>query len=433
MVRGIGCLVFLCWLQPGGAQERTIQLPEVSVRTGPAHYCEPTDLLHQGDKVQVRQVRNGFAEITPPPGAFNLIPHSAVMQVSQTEVIVKQPYAETIIGSNLTLLANRPGVKLQRGAKLHVLDSVFMVHQGRPQPYFKIAPPPGEVRYVALEAFQSPRASTIPPGDMTAFYPPDPQTTLLLREADDAYQRGLRSGNWEEARRKYLELAQSSNHHARMTALNRLEFIRTAVVNPQQPLGGQSGMPAGTDAAARLQNRDWHLATNKPAAPGAPSGPDRLPPTPTPPANPFPSAGNQGSSPLKEPTRPLFNPTPGPRPAMTTGNTRPVTPAKEIGQPQGQRIENHFPSPSSPGTQPQVGILAQAFQSTLGQPLFYLTDRNGSLVCFLTPRPGLDLRPFVAGATPVEVKGGPMNYRADLRGNHMRVDQVRLLGNVPAR
>lgn len=440
MRHGAGLFVLLCLLSPLGAEERTIQLPEVSVRAGPGIYFDPTDVLHHGDKVEVKHVLHGFAAIVPPRGAFSLIPQSALIQTSTISATVKQPYVQTLVGSNLTFVANRPGIQLQRGQKVNILENVFLVQSGRPEPYFKIVPPPGELRYLPVQAFQ-PLPAAPPPEEQkdsadnqTAYYPPDPQTTLLLREADEAYQRGFKTNNWEEARRKYTQLAESPNHYARMTALNRLEFIRRAMANPpRQNMGQGPTQPAvGPAAGSQVQNPDWRQATGKPAVPAVPATPtgnERIPPTDTPPANPFPQPGQPGatgSPPPIERQRPTTPVITNQRPTTTVSGQRPITPI----QGQGKGIENHFPTPVAPGAQPQVGTLQQAFQSdVMGRPLYYLTSSNGLLVCFLSPMHGIDLQPFVG--RPVEVRGTPLTPRPDLRGNqHMVVHQIRALSSL---
>jgi hypothetical protein len=435
MKREMVLLALLLLAVPAQAEERTIQLHEVAVRSGPALVFAPTMTLHQGDKVNVLHVLNGFAAITPPPGSFSLIPCSAVMQTSTTVAFVKLPYAQTVIGSSITTLANRPGIQVQRNQQLHVLDSVYLVQpSGKPEPYFKIVPPPGEVRYVPEEAFQpfqtakGPGSKEAEANGMTAFYPPDPQTALLLREADEAYQRGFQTGNWEEAQRKYAVLAESTNHHARMTALNRLEFIRRAMANPQ-PRGGQPWQPAAPMKGAPPQNPDWRLASSAPPPPATPTGNDRLPPTSTPPASPFPPTANgQGNPPPMEPNRPQMNTTPQQRPTMTTSTERPVTPSRQLGPQTNQGLENHLPKPIPAGGQAQVGILQQAFQSQGGRPLYYLTSSSGYLVCYLTSAQG-DLRAYVG--KPVEVTGSPLSQRIDLGGKHMTVHQIKVLANLP--
>lgn len=465
MRQGMGLLVLLGLLPSLAAEERVIQMAEVSARAVPG-YIEPTDMLRRGDKVNVVQVQPGFAAITPPAGAFSMLPHSAILRTSVTEGQVKVPYIDTLVGSNLSYFATRPGVRLQRGAKVHILDSVYMVQYGRPEPYYKIVPPQGELRYVPTAAFQPLRQESVSrlsgmegreDSIVTASYtPPDAQTALLLREADEAYQRGIATGQWEEALQKYRLLADSTNHHARMTALNRLEFIRWAAANPRRPTPGQ---PSGPATGPVVRNHDWHPAGPKPPAmeqsgnppasngnvpsmqlPGNPTvqGGDRLPPTNTPPSTAFTPPNQQrlgapDMSTPKQPDRPMFNPTGSQRPTMTTGNQRPITsPNPPLGQQPNPGLENHFPNPTTAGVQPQFGTLHEAYRhDVLDRPLYYLVNSQGMMVCMVTPVQGLDLRPYVGRV--VEMSGGPVRFRPDLNNPHMVVQKVQLLAQTPAK
>lgn len=426
-------LNFLALAQTSGPAEprmATIVVPEVEVRSGPGALYYPTQKLSAGSHVKVWRVINGWAEIVPPPGDFSLVPKKAVTQLSTSTGKVNRSGTETLIGSSLVKQAQRTGRKLEAGHLVQITGSEWVLGPEGAQEYFRIVPD-GERRYLPASALAHGGSEIIqtqhaPPNDeapspsnaSAASSPAQLPDTVLatLQTAEEAYRHGELTGDWNEAKRLYGDLAQSPFHHVRMTALNRLEFIRQRQGLPAPgPL--PSGSNVGRNSLAGAQRIDPHTGNWRPVIPEIRRS---LPPE----TKPLTAATRPGTAregiptnnaalaPERLPERPVA--------AMAGSTARPTTPA--------QQLNNPIPPAVGPRWTP--GLLRQAYQRHQGQPLYYLVDASHQLRCFLTPGPGIDLASYVD--RNVEVLGNLPVPRADLNNKpHMTVTQVRPLPSSP--
>lgn len=416
---------------PAEPQLATIVVPEVEVRSGPGNLYYPTQKLSAGAQVKVWRVVNGWAEIAPPAGAFSLVPKKAVTQLSASTGKVNRSGTETLIGSHLVKQAQRTGRKLEAGHLVQITGTEWVLGPDGAQEYFRIIPD-GERRYLPAAALshggseiiqtQLSQPSGEPPSSLSntpAASPPAslPDTVLAtVQAAEQAYRHGELTGDWNEAKRLYGELAQSPFHHVRMTALNRLEFIRHRLGQP--PPGP---LPSGSNGAVdRLTGAPGIDPRSGNWRPVAPETRRSLPSEPAPlTARTRPGTAREGTPtnnvtvpPERLPERPVA--------AITGGDARPVTPS--------QQLTN--PIPPAPGPRWTPGLLRQAYQRHQGQPLYYLVDATHQLRCFLTPGPGVDLASYVD--RNVEVLGTLPVPRVDLNNKpHMTVTQVRPLPASP--
>jgi hypothetical protein len=416
----------------GPAEPRlaTIVVPEVEVRSGPGTLYYPTEKLKAGSQVKVWRVVNDWAEIAPPPGAFSLVPKKAVTQLSASTGKINRSGTETLIGSHVVKQAQRTGRKLEAGHLVQITGTEWVLGPEGAQEYFRIVPD-GERRYLPATALahggseiiqtqHSQPSVEVPSSASTpAALPPAhlPDTVLgTVNAAEQAYRHGELTGDWNEARRLYGELAQSPFHHVRMTALNRLEFIRQ-----RQGLPAPGPLPSGSNGAvnslAGAQRIDPYAGNWRPVTPemrkSLPTEAAPLTVTTRPGAPRDGLLTNQASMPSERlPERPVT--------AIPGGNARLVTPP--------QQLNNPIPPAVGPRWTP--GLLRQAYQRHQGQPLYYLVDASHQLRCFLTPGPGVDLASYVD--RNVEVLGNLPVPRADLNNKpHMTVTQVRPLSSSP--
>jgi hypothetical protein len=104
-----------------------------------------------------------------------------------------------------------------------------------------------------------------------------------------------------------------------------------------------------------------------------------------------------------------------PPPAVTSGTSgfRPSVPANPTPAPPAPAI-SASPATSrvaSPGWLRRVGVRQQ------GQPPYYVADAQGKVLFHVAPATGADLEPYVD--QKIEITGGPMVFRQDLRSNYM--------------
>ena len=121
------------------------------VRSGPSQQHYATDVLHQGQRVEIYRHDSGdWYAIRPPRGSFSWVPAECLKigDDNLAEVMVKGVAAR--IGSRLNDEFHEQQVHLRRGEYLQVLGERKFVdpQNGMPQTMFKVAPPSGEFRWV---------------------------------------------------------------------------------------------------------------------------------------------------------------------------------------------------------------------------------------------------------------------------------------------
>lgn len=126
---------------------------ETEVRSGPgdSYYC--TERLVLGAEVEVhRRDPGGWLAIRPPADSFCWIPSEKLKRTETTDVAeVTASDAVAWMGSNVqSVQRHRWQVRLEPGERVAVLgiDSRDDAASGKARPWFKIAPPAGEFRWV---------------------------------------------------------------------------------------------------------------------------------------------------------------------------------------------------------------------------------------------------------------------------------------------
>lgn len=136
---------------------RIVTVPQAQVWCGPntANGLYPTNILRQGDRVQVeRELESGWLVVRPPAGSFSWINNRFVQYISAKYANFVVTYdghdVPVLIGSCLKM--DRPskiGVKLPRGAQVRVVGRAMTDEEGT---WLPIEPPEGEVRYLRKES-----------------------------------------------------------------------------------------------------------------------------------------------------------------------------------------------------------------------------------------------------------------------------------------
>lgn len=154
---------FVALLLIGAAPARAETFPwvglviedNVEARCGPSTQHYPTGLLARGTRVEVHRAENGWLAIRPPEGSFSWIAvrHLRDPNVAVAEVATR--HAVAWIGSTLAAPTElRWQVRLDRGEAVEVLGQQRMTPHAdaAEEPHAMIAPPSGEFRWVHRRA-----------------------------------------------------------------------------------------------------------------------------------------------------------------------------------------------------------------------------------------------------------------------------------------
>jgi uncharacterized protein YgiM (DUF1202 family) len=147
----ISCL-FLC-LVAGSAQSDTtfpyvayVAAPQTFARSGPGQQHYPTQQLPQGNAVEVyRHDRDGWCAVRPPEGSFSWIPAHEIHRQSATKAVVAVQTTVARVGSAVSPARNAVQVMLRRDEEVQILPA----GPNDDPRWVRIAPPPGEFRWIA--------------------------------------------------------------------------------------------------------------------------------------------------------------------------------------------------------------------------------------------------------------------------------------------
>ena len=272
--------VFAAWIAVAYASEslpalraeekpdvRIVIVPQAEVWCGPStsHGLYPTNLLRQGDRVQVeRELESGWLVIRPPAGSFSWINSRFVQHISPNHANYVVTYeghdVPVLIGSSLK--ADRPtkiGVKLPRGAQVRVINprGAITDEEGT---WLPIEPPEGEVRYLRKEAVAKPGSGgQRNRSSKTPVQAPDADT--LWREA----QKADNAGRLADAVRLYRlagDANLSVNPERADEAYRRAHWIEQANSSTNAP-GGSYYYPDGPSSPSAPREGVFMLPINQ--------------------------------------------------------------------------------------------------------------------------------------------------------------------------
>jgi hypothetical protein len=216
--------------QAGG--DATVRVPAAEVRGGRSDIFPVTGILRQGQSIRVLREEDGYLAITPPAGSSSWIP-DRVLRHSETpgrgRVTSAYVLADDVpvrLGSTQSAAPLQiETVRLRRGTIVRVLGEKAFA-EGKE--WWRIQPPPAEVRYVAKDAVAQPSSMVVsasPGGSPPAAVngrSPDP----LWTEAEQAEQRR----DYARARDLYSQLASKmaqpdGDHDLAIRCYNRVEQL----------------------------------------------------------------------------------------------------------------------------------------------------------------------------------------------------------------
>ena len=411
-------------------ENATINADRVPVQSGigkigpGAYYI--TGYLNKGDRVYVEaEAENGCYPIRPPAGSYDLISKHEISTPDHRGMAkVKHNNTPVLMGSKFKGPQDNPTRAVRDG--LHAGAEVFVVGPLEGE-YYPIKPE-SSLRYVpkefvALDAGAEPltelRSGSASPSGQS-FDPMgsdpalDPESARKVQQAEQTYRKAQSNNqlaDWAAAQQLYEELAKNSNPDVRLTALNRLEFIRMR--NQPSTVAGNTNFQTGRYSGATSPT-GFHPPGSPPRAGSnytyaEDSGPARLAPlTQQPPAVP------------RTMQPPAASPPVAPPPAAPP----PVTAPPAVQSPPNQARST--PLPPSNTAAKEFGQLLRSNRTEAGRPLFFLADSRGSLKCYVVPTDAVPLESFVGQNVEI-ASHGPLTYHTDLRAYMITASQVTLM------
>ena len=210
-----------------------IAVPETEVRSGPSPMFYATSKLRKDERVEVvvEDVPGDYLKIRPPSGSFSWI-NARFIEVNSDKLSARVESiadAPVRIGSALTdIEPTVEQVKLQRGTQLVLIGPVQSQPDG--SQWWRIVPPPQEVRYVLKQAVDMTKtvetmvSSATPPAPPPIVAAPAAAlpTDALFVQAEEAE----RAGNVPLAMQLYDQQArQTTNHDLQVRCYSRMQYL----------------------------------------------------------------------------------------------------------------------------------------------------------------------------------------------------------------
>ena len=352
---------------------------DVYVRSGPGRDYYPTDKVQKGEKIEVyRHDPGGWLAIRPPRQSFSWVSSRHLDPVDDRLAVVNSGRVVARVGSTFSDVRDVIQVRLEKGEQVELFDS-----PATDSPWCKIAPPAGEFRWVFSKFVDSELPADVARDEREAAGESDP--------ADDASESrdGVRlaSGAQKTAREPRIATRQAprmdiANESGRQRELDRIDLELSAMV--VEEIAAWSFGPLSERANALLEQAQTPSERGR-----ARQLVDKL----------------ARFEDIKKRHDAIRNPQQA-APAGLAGAT--TAAARTI-------VDPRFDG---------VGRLAPVVSQRPGSPQFALIDASNTVVSFITPAPGVNLRPYVDKQVGVN---GQRGYRTDLQREHINVQRVTLV------
>ena len=404
------------------------------VRSGPGQEYYPTDTLKKGQIVEVyRHEPGGWYAIRPPEGSFSWVFSKSLDIGADNLARAKEDQVPVVVGSRLKNLQDVVQVYLKEGEEVELLEEENREPKGGKEILRKIAPPSGEFRWIwgqdvtpvnAVSQAETPSAAmgsdaasgsppgaaSAPTGNSPSGSGPGTNPSSLAPSAASpgavaipAGAGGLSLGDFQRQFTQIeLELAERVMGEPNGWQLQDLH-TRAETLLGQAP-------DAATRAEARqllsrivrfleVQRQYGQIALagrSGPAKPNLPSGVTS------------PAASTASAQPMPPPSTPsAASGIPG---AGQIGMNPALVPPNSPGQPSGET--DRFDA---------VGRLSRVVSTKPGAPTYALLNEQGEIVSYITPAPGINLRPLEGKWIGVS---GVTGLMLEPRAKHVAVKQV---------
>ncbi len=351
---------------------------DVYVRSGPGRDYYPTDKVQKGEKIEIhRHDPGGWLAIRPPRQSFSWVSSRHLDPLDDRLAVVNSGRVVARVGSTFSDVRDVIQVRLEKGEQVELFDS-----PATDSPWCKIAPPAGEFRWVFSKFVDSELPADVARDEREAAGESDP--------TDDASepQGGVRlaSGAQKVAREPRIATRQAprvdiANESGRQRELDRIDLELSAMV--VEEITTWSFGPLGERANALLEQAQTPSERGR-----ARQLVDKL----------------ARFEDIKKRHDAIRNP----QQAAPAGSAGATAAARTV-------VDPRFDG---------VGRLAPVVSQRPGSPQFALIDASNTVVSFITPAPGVNLRPYVDKQVGVN---GQRGYRTDLQREHINVQRVTLV------
>ncbi|REK08979.1 MAG: SH3 domain-containing protein [Planctomycetota bacterium] len=350
--------------------EAYVNSDDVYVRSGPARDYYPTDKLDRGAKIEVyRHDPGGWLAIRPPEGSYSWVSRRHLDLEAEDLATVNTDRVVARVGSTFSDVRDVIQVRLDRDERVALLE-----RPAEDSPWCKIAPPSGEFRWIFAKYVERKL-----PGDLAAdereardsdVYREAPGGDVRLTGGEERTDTAVDPQVW----------AESVEDLERLRQLERLDMELSEVVAGDITQWTFEGLHEQAEFALRaaqdsLERGRARLLLDKIARfEDIKRRHDALENRP------------QEAQPARAPSLP---------PELLTD----------------KRYDG-------------VGRLSPVVSQQTGGPQYALLDASGEVLSFVTPAPGVNLRPYVDKYIGVS---GQRGYLPDQRRQHVSVQRVSLL------
>lgn len=343
---------------------------DVYVRSGPGSNYYPTDKLQRGDKVEVyRQDPGGWCAIRPPGNSFSWVAAQKLNRQEDGLAAAAEEHVPVHVGSALSDLRDVIQVRLDRREQVEVLSA--------PDPddrsgsgWYKISPPAGEFRWISVKYLQRTRSS--------APSAADDERGRRAPAPSAAHAGEAARSRSTAATGRPASAAPAASSPAR--ELNRLDIELSAIV--AEDVSAWSFDDLKRRAEAVLDDCDSSVERGR----------ARL---------------LLGKLARFEDIKLRYDQLHRPARAVQSGVASLGAPVRP-------------PEPRFDGS----GRLTPVVSSKAGAPTYALVDGNGAVTHFITPAPGVNLRPFVNKQVGVN---GQRSYMTDTQKQVISVQHVAVI------
>ena len=396
--------------------ERSLQ-----VRSGPSENHYRTGILKRGDRVTVvRQEADGWLAIEPPADSFSWVSGQFIREISPAEGEVASDKVNVRVGTPINEeLRDTVQVQLHRGDRVRILDRKTSGQGVLAKVWYKIASPPGEVRYVKSEFVQAADGRRIAPaaGPRGADKRPEPaRAGAASQPAKAGPKRPVEAGAGDEDEHEKPVTASAADLLGQANAAYEVEMGKRLAdrdFSKARDLYEQAAKVAENDTdqmhiARRLSQIEDHDARKAKL--------DEF---------------DQIVQRSKERDRVLMSMARNkPKSAQPPGS-RPDGAAKEPGaavkdrdpQQPDRRKDAGGPGQNADGKDPYngSGVLRKSSVKIDGKPAYVLASPRGGVRYYVTPGPGVDLATYEDQTIAIR---GTAKFRPELQAPHIVAREV---------
>jgi SH3-like domain-containing protein len=356
---------------------------DVYVRSGPGRNYYPTDKLSKGEKIEIyRHDPGGWYAIRPPRHSFSWVSSRHLDSVQDDVAVVNSPRVVARVGSAFTDVRDVIQVRLDKGEKIELVEP-----QSNQSPWCKIAPPAGEFRWIFSKFVDREMPDDVAQDEREASAGKAPSGSAPLDGRGGAVH--LASGQRESepadegpAASGPLVPSESSSRAPLTRELDGIEIELSAMVAGEISAWSFADLQRRTDGVLKaaqtpVERGRAHVLHDKLAR----------------------------FEDIKQ------------RHDALARDQRQVAGA---GGPASASAARRLDDPRYDG----VGRLAPVISQKIGGPQYALVDSTNTVISFVTPAPGVNLRAYVDKYVGVH---GQRGYMTDLQRQHISVQRVTVL------